>query len=135
MIQLQDDPERMRAFLLVAVFFDQLMHSRFQALHEDFYKEFTVPKLLAHGGCGCARPDWLLNHDHGFDVHVDWKRLGSLASGAFSEVLDWIQNRRPIEHDEFTSIVSSEILDTFETEHQERLLRAFRLHKTPVPPG
>ena len=129
MIQQQDDPERMRAFLLVAVFFDQLVHTRYPSIHEDFYRDFTVPKLLARGGCGCATPDWLLSHEHGFDMHVDWRGVENLATGAFYEVLGWIQRRRPIGQGQFSSLVRKEVIDTFEAEHQDMILQAFHLKK------
>jgi hypothetical protein len=125
MIQSQREPERMRAFMLVAVLFDQLVHSRFHPLHEDFYQVFTVPKLLAHSGCGCATPDWLLSHEHGFDENVDWLLIEELATGASSEILRWIQQRRDIAQNEFESMLQTEIIDTFEPEHQEKLLRVF----------
>ena len=125
MIQSQDEPERMRAFLLVAVFFDQLMDSRFHSLYENFYEEFTVPRLLATGGCGCATPDWLLNHEHGFDENVDWLKLEELASGAFVEIFHWIRMRHKLERKEFSAMVSNEIAAVFEREHRDKLQRAF----------
>lgn len=127
MIQSQQEPERMRAFLLVAVFLDQLVHSRFHSCHEDFYQAFPVPKLLAHGGCGCATPDWLIEHKHGFDTNVDWSLIEELASGALSEVLHLIQEHRDITTDEFEAIVSGEIADTFDQMHQDKLMQAFLL--------
>ena len=96
MIQSQQEPERMRAFLLVSVFLDQLVHSRYHSCHEDFCQAFPVPKLLAHGGCGCATPDWLIEHKQGFDENVDWSLIKELAAGALPEVLHWIQERRDI---------------------------------------
>ena len=127
MIQSQQEPERMRAFLLVAVFLDQLVHSRFHSCHEDFYQAFPVPKLLAHGGCGCATPDWLIEHKHVFDENVDWSLIKELASGALREVLHWIQERRDITAYAIQAMLRDEITDTFDRIHQDKLMAAFQL--------
>lgn len=127
-IQSQHDPERMRVFLLIAVFLDQLVHSKFHSCHEDFYQAFPVPKLLAHGGCGCATPDWLIDHKHGFDTNVNWSLIKELATGALSEVLHLVQEHRDIAIDEFEAIVSDGIVDTFDQMHQDKLIQAFLLN-------
>lgn len=117
----------MRAFLLVAVFLDQLVHSRFHSCHEKFYQAFPVPKLLAHGGCGCATPDWLIEHKHGFDEDVDWLLIEELATGALSEALNLIQKRYDVSVPEFEAMVRNEITDTFDQMHQNKLIQAFQL--------
>lgn len=118
----------MRNFLIVAVLFDQMVHSRFHSLHEDFYQTFTVPKLLAHGGCGCAKPDWLLNHQHGFDKNVDWLQIKELATGASLEIFQWIEAHHSITREAFESMLEAEIIETFDAEHCDKLLSAFQLN-------
>ena len=87
-----------------------------------------MPKLLAHGGCGCATPDWLIEHKHGFDENVDWSLIKELAAGALPEVLHWIQKRRDITVYAFQAMLRDEITDTFDRIHQDKLMAAFQLN-------
>ena len=126
LIQAQREPERMRAFLLIAVFMEQFIRSHFEKLHEAFCLDFAVPQLLARGGRGCASPDWLLNHELGFDDQLNWPLIRELASGARREVYTWLSQRYAITPEHFSSLLHRDITATFEARHQASILQAFQ---------
>lgn len=133
LIQSQDEPERMRAFLLVAVFLEQFIRSHFEKLHEAFCLDFSVPQLLARGGKGCASPAWLLNHELGYDENLNWSLISELAGDAADEVYDWLSQQYGITADQFRSLLRGDISATFEPRHQAGMIRAFGLSDEHAP--
>jgi hypothetical protein len=114
----------MRSFLIVGVFFDRLVHDQFSLFHQDFERAFKIPKINSHNGDGQASVVWLLNQID----NADWILIESLAAGALSEVLYWIQERLDVSISEFENIVREAITKEFESEYQQRLVQAFKVN-------
>ncbi len=123
LIRRQLESRRMRAFLIVGVFFDRLVHDQFSLFHQEFEQALKIPKINSHNGDGQASTDWLLQQIE----NADWILIDSLAAGALSEVLYWIQERFDVSISEFENIVREAITNRFESEHQERLVQAFQV--------
>lgn len=54
------NPGRMHAFLLAAVFIDQMMYTHCEDIYRDFRWVMRLPKLTGHPYCGMASPSWLV---------------------------------------------------------------------------
>lgn len=54
------NPGRMHAFLLAAVFIDQMMYTHCQDIYREFRRAMRLPKLTGHPYCGMASPSWLV---------------------------------------------------------------------------
>ena len=124
LIRRQLESRRMRSFLIVGVFFDRLVHDQFSLFHQDFERAFKIPKINSHNGDGQASVVWLLNQIE----NADWILIESLAAGALSEVLYWIQERLDVSISEFENIVREAITKEFESEYQQRLVQAFKVN-------
>ena len=80
----------MRCFLLVTVFFDQLLHTHFRQIHASFAQRFKIPKLYHHSGAGMASPSWMVYERHGYDQKMDWEEAQRVADVIVHDILSYL---------------------------------------------
>jgi hypothetical protein len=89
--------------------------------YREFQAHFPLPKLMAHGPPNHMPPSWLLYSKRGYDLKADWTLIADTARGALREV------RETLDGIPSEGVIKEEILQTFESEHQGKLLGAFNL--------
>jgi hypothetical protein len=129
LIQRSLEPERMRAFLLVGVFIDQLVYTHYQDVYREFRKIIRLPKLLAHGAIGHISPSWLIYSRHGYDKNVNWDGLSRLATATMCELKKWLEDNNVRNYGSLNSIVAEEIRSEFDPIHCQKVLKAFNADK------
>ena len=86
------DPDRMRAFLMIAVLVDQLMWTHFLSLYGKLQESgFVFPKLFWHPTFpqNMGKPDWFAYSHHGYDKKVNWKVTEEVAEILLTGLYSW----------------------------------------------
>jgi cell fate (sporulation/competence/biofilm development) regulator YmcA (YheA/YmcA/DUF963 family) len=84
------EPDRMRAFLMIAVLIDQMMWTHFRYFYGEFLAAgFRFPKLNSHVGGGMASPSWFCLPYHGFDKKVNWEAVRDVAEILLNGLYSW----------------------------------------------
>jgi len=124
-ISRSSDPKRMRAFLLVSVFIDQLIFTHYHSLYQKFRDNYKIPKLIQHTSKSNASPSWFIFSRRGYDQKVDWVEIDRLAKNLLSDAQLWLRNNNQDSRLKLIEIVEEEIKNEFEPVHQPKLLYAF----------
>ena len=121
------EPEVMRAFLLVAVFIDQLVYTHYSDVYIQFSEKYRVPKLKAHPDPSCMHPaSWFIYSTRGSDENIDWSTMRAVAEIIVTETEAFLQERVPcFESKKFAAVLKSEIEREFEKQHQGTLMSIF----------
>ena len=92
LIELCDNPYRMRAFLLVAVAIDQAIRPVLGSDYATFREAFRFPRLQAHGGGGEAGAGWLIYEYHRFHTKMNWRLGAAVGNTLVSSVRSWFSS-------------------------------------------
>ena len=91
LIKHSDNPNKMRTFLMIASFIDQMMYTHFHEVYLRFRARYRFPKLYSHATIvGMANPGWLVYSYHGYDKMMDWKAARPIAIQLLTECLKFI---------------------------------------------
>jgi hypothetical protein len=116
---------RMRTFLLVSVFIDQMIYTHFHRIYPAFRERFKIPKLVSHGhgGAAMASSSWLVYSGHGYDKLIDWEEALPIAKTLFAECLEFLQNEIEAEYaiSHFMKLAAIELSDEFEVQPEQFL--------------
>ena len=121
------DPDRMRAFLIIAVLVDQVMWTHFFSLYGKFEGSgFAFPKLFSHltyGSGNMARPDWFVYSHHGYDKKVNWEVTEKVAEILLNGLYSWFAQIGEGEKKRgFQQILEHTIEETYEPVNSDRLI-------------
>lgn len=107
---------RMRTFLLISVFIDQIIYTHYRPVYPRFRDRFMFPKLVSHGGYGMVSSSWLVYPKHGYDKLMDWDAARPIAKALFAGCLNFLQNELGAEYamSGFIKLAAKEIRDEFE---------------------
>ena len=119
-----DNPERMRSFMMISVFIDQMVYTHFHHVYSRFQTRFRFPKLFSHGGGGMARPSWFVYSYHDYDRKMDWELARPIAQQLFMDCLNYLvcETRDQGTYWQFLGIAEKEIKQDFEPEAAQRFL-------------
>jgi hypothetical protein len=121
------ESERMRAFLLVSIFFDQLIYTHFHQYYQNFKHRYQIPKLKHHTSGGHASPSWFINSKRGYDQSVDWDIVGKYANNIRLDICKLLESNAPGSSTPLDEIIEAEINKEFENDHRAKLINAFRV--------
>lgn len=115
LIRRSPDPKRMRAFIMISVFIDQMMYTHFRHLYVDFRYRFRFPKLYSHiSSALMMNAGWLVYSRRGYDREMDWAVAQSVADTLFGSVFDFLGDIDEMSVDRFVDVAEREIPDEFE---------------------
>lgn len=122
-IEASSDQNRMRAFLMVVVFFDQFIYTHYRSVYTEFQSEFPIPKLKHHVLYNLhTSPSWLI-----YDKKVNWSSVSAIANGSVQELKLWLKTKCPELSVDLEALIIQEIWSSFEHVHWENMIRAFGL--------
>jgi len=120
------DPDRMRAFLMIAVLVDQMMWTHFLSLYGKLQESgFVFPKLFWHPTFpqNMGKPDWFAYSHHGYDKKVNWKVTEEVAEILLTGLYSWFdQIGRGEKKRGFQQILEHTIEETYEPVNSDRLI-------------
>lgn len=121
------DPDRMRAFLIIAVLVDQMMWTHFLQLYGKFEGSgFVFPKLFSHltyGSRNMARADWFVYSHHGYDKKVNWEVTEEIAEILLNGLYSWFDQIVEGEKKRgFQQILEDVIREYYEPVNSDRLI-------------
>ena len=120
------DPDRMRAFLMIAVLVDQVMWTHFLSLYGKLQGSgFVFPKLFWHPTfpLNMGSPDWFAYSHHGYDKKVNWKVTEEVAEILLTGLYSWFdQIGRGEKKRGFQQILEHTIGETYEPVNSDRLI-------------
>ena len=120
------DPDRMRAFLMIAVLVDQVMWTHFLSLYGKLQGSgFVFPKLFWHPTfpLNMGSPDWFAYSHHGYDKKVNWKVTEEVAEILLTGLYSWFdQIGRGEKKRGFQQILEHTIEETYEPVNSDRLI-------------
>ena len=90
LIEQSENPDIMRAFLIFAVFMDQLIYAHFHYLRDKFHERFRFPKLHSHVH-GMVSPNWFINSFNRWDTKMNWSIALPIAKTILEEVSKWLK--------------------------------------------
>ena len=117
-IERSNNPTRMRVFLIVGVFIDEMMYKHFRHQYDSFRKRFLYPKLHAEGRGGFAGPSWFLASQHGYDRKMRWMGAPLVVEVLMGDLMKWLNKQSSWDRniDRFKEIVHSELAREFEAD-------------------
>lgn len=125
-----ENPKKMRAFYLLAVFLDQMVYTHLQPLYSRFHKRFPLPKLFAHlSMTNHAGPNWFIYSKRGWGNKMNWSVAKEVADELFGGFYTWLASL-PVGEKKiarFRELARQEIANTFEERHQEKLMKVLDL--------
>jgi hypothetical protein len=133
-----DNPERMRLFMMVSVFIDQMVYTHFHHVYPQFQIRFRFPKLFSHSGGSMAKPSWFVYSYHGYDKKMNWDIARPIAQQLFTDCLKYLVSETKDQgaYWRFLGIAEKEIRQEFEPETAQKFLNissgADRMEDTPT---
>lgn len=89
-IEKSSDALLMRAFLVIGVFIDQLVHSHHKHLHSQFNDAFNYPKNYSCQTSGMSSANWFIYSYHGYDKKISWERVAEVADIIILDTIEWV---------------------------------------------
>ena len=87
LIELSEDPQRMRALLLVLVAIDQALGSRSSRSADGAsIDRWRYPEIEGHGHPGRVDADWVIYAHYGWDKKMNWSLGAEIAAALIPEV-------------------------------------------------
>ena len=90
-IEQSSDKVLMRSFLMISIFFDQLIYTHYSHHYNKFRSKFCFPKLFQHGLGGHANPSWFIYRYHGYDKKVNWHSVRDVTKIITTDILNWFE--------------------------------------------
>jgi hypothetical protein len=90
-IEKASNPYLMRAFLIIGVFTDQLIHRHHNRLHGQFSSIFKYPKNHRCQTAGMANANWFIYSYHGYDKKISWNRVAEVGEIILSDTIYWLE--------------------------------------------
>ena len=85
LIRRSNDPNKMRAFLIVSMFIDRFFYTHYSN-YENFRSKFKIPKLHSHPTAGYHPADWFCHGVRGSEVSIDWPGVEKIALIAINDI-------------------------------------------------
>lgn len=85
LIRHSNDPNKMRAFLMISVFIDRFFYTHYSN-YENFRSKFEIPKLHSHPTAGYHPADWFCYGIRGSKVSIDWTDVEKIVSIAINDI-------------------------------------------------
>ena len=82
---------KMRAFLLVSPFIDQMIYTHYRQIYSRFRDRYKFPKLVMHGGAGMVSSSWVISPRHSYDKLMDWEAARPIPKVLFVDCLSFLQ--------------------------------------------
>lgn len=125
LIERCSEPDRMRAFLLMGVFVDQLVSTHFGKIYNDFAIKYKIPVLRDHPtGSDGQSASWLIYSRHGYDDLVNWQSVSEIAQKSLSVLIKYLESHA-IDTSDLNMLIQYKIKNEFEAKHQSLMMNAF----------
>ena len=93
LIERCDNPDQMRAFLLVSVAINQEARYLPEKDYQSFHELFRFPRIKLHGpDSGDASADWVISEHHGFHKKMNWPKGAEIAFMLIPAVSAWFMS-------------------------------------------
>lgn len=85
LIEHSNNPNKMRAFLMVSVFIDSFFYTHYDR-YEYFRSMFKIPRLHSHPEPGSYPAEWFCSAVRGSQVSIDWSGVEKIALIAINDI-------------------------------------------------
>lgn len=125
-IKQSQNPEAMRAFLLVNIFCDQLIAKYFAEAHKAYKRNFPTPLLIAHMSHEQFSASWLIYSRHNYDQNLDWAIISEIINSTVCDVIEFLSdNLAGFDKNILFKAINSEVEEQFEIKHKTNLQEIF----------